>query len=570
VLETPESDPGVLAGWERRVRLACRAFGWPASTPVAIAHESGASLAFSAPPDQLFAATEVNEWALAAAIAEREPARREALIAAIAAEQPDEREPPVLEDAGAILRLQRRAAAEAQPRLLALLAAAEQRGLPVLLDDEELTLGAGTGHRSWPFADLPDAVPETFEGLSGIPVALVTGTNGKTTVVRLIAACLRAAGYRTGHSCTDGVFVDGHAIGSGDYSGPAGARRVLRDRRVSAAVLETARGGILRRGLAVVRADTAVITSIAADHFGEYGIHDLAALAEAKLAVARALDRSGLLVVNADDATLVRKAPDAGRRLAWFARDDGHVLLTAHRRAGGSSCGVADGRLRLYHGRSEHDLGAVAAMPLAAGGHSQFNVSNLAAAALAATGLGIAPSAIAAVFGRFGQDPADNPGRLMRYEVGGLNLIVDFAHNPEALAGLVEFAERLRRHGRLALLLGQAGNREDADIDRLAAAAAAAKPDLIVVKELGSYLRGREAGEVPALLKRALARAGVGDAALADAPDEAAAVRLALGWARTGDVIVLPLHTREGRASGLALIDALRRAGWSAGQPLPA
>jgi UDP-N-acetylmuramyl tripeptide synthase len=209
-------------------------------------------------------------------------------------------------------------------------------------------------------------------------------------------------------------------------------------------------------------------------------------------------------------------------------------------------------------------------MPLAAGGHSQFNVSNLAAAALAATGLGIAPSAIAAVFGRFGQDPADNPGRLMRYEVGGLNLIVDFAHNPDALAGLVDFAERLRRHGRLALLLGQAGNREDADIDRLAAAAAAAKPDLIVVKELGSYLRGREAGEVPALLKRALARAGVGDAALADAPDEAAAVRLALGWARTGDVIVLPLHTREGRASGLALIDALRRAGWSAGQPLPA
>jgi UDP-N-acetylmuramyl tripeptide synthase len=570
VLETPESDTDVLAGWERRVRLACRAFGWPASTIVAIAHESGASLAFSAPPDQLFTATEVNEWALAAAIAERDPARREALVAALAAEQPEEPEPPALDDAGAILRLQRRAAAEAQPRLAALLNAAEARGLPVLLDDEELTIGAGTGHRSWPLVDLPDAGAETFEGLSGIPVALVTGTNGKTTVVRLVAACLRAAGYRTGLSCTDGVFVDGHAIGSGDYSGPAGARRVLRDRRVAAAVLETARGGILRRGLAVARADTAVITSIAADHFGEYGIHDLAALAEVKLAVARALDHSGLLVVNADDTTLVRKAPDAGRRIAWFARDDGHVLLTAHRRDGGSTCGVAGGRLRLHHGRSPHDLGAAAAMPLAAGGHSLFNVSNLAAAALAATALGIAPSTIAAVFGRFGQDPADNPGRLMRYEVGGLNLIVDFAHNPDALAGLVDFAQRLRRSGRLAILLGQAGNREDADIDRLAAAAAAAKPDLVVVKELGSYLRGRGAGEVPALLRRALARAGIGDAALEEAPDEDTAVRLALGWARTGDVIVLPLHTREGRASGLALIDALRRAGWSAGQPLPA
>jgi UDP-N-acetylmuramyl tripeptide synthase len=569
VLETPESRQDVLSGWQRRVRLACRALGWPASSIVAIAHNSGASLAFSAPPDQLFTATEVNEWALAAALADREPARRSQLIAALAAEQPEETEPPVLDDAGAILRLRRRAAAEAQPKLIALMDAADARGLPVLLDEEQLTIGAGAGHRSWPLADLPDVAADTFEGLRAIPVALVTGTNGKTTVVRLLAACLRASGYRTGYSCTDGVFVDGHSIGSGDYSGPAGARRVLRERRIAAAVLETARGGILRRGLAVAHADVAVITSIAADHFGEYGVHDLAALAEVKLAVARALDATGLLIVNADDATLVRKAPAANRRLAWFAREAGHVLLTAHRRDGGSTCGVADGQLRLHHGHGEHDLGAVAAMPLAAGGHSLFNVSNLAAAALAATGLGIAPEIIAAVFANFGQDPADNPGRLMRFEVGGLNLIVDFAHNPAALAGLVDFALRLRQRGRLAILLGQAGNREDSDIGRLAAVAAAARPDLVVVKELGSYLRGRSAGEVPEMLKRALARAGVTDAAMADAPDEEAAARLALGWARAGDVLVLPLHTREGRAAGLALIARLGRSGWSAGQPLP-
>jgi UDP-N-acetylmuramyl tripeptide synthase len=570
VLETPESSHDVLAGWERRVRLACRAFGWPASAIVAIAHQSGASLAFAAPPDQLFTATEVNEWALAAAIADREPARRAALVAALAAEQPEEPEPPVLEDVGAILRLRRRAAAEAQPKLAALLEAAKARGLPVLLDDEELTIGAGEGHRSWPLADLPDVVADTFEGLRGIPVALVTGTNGKTTVVRLVAACLRAAGYHTGYSCTDGVVVDGHAIGSGDYSGPAGARRVLRDRRVAAAVLETARGGILRRGLAVGHADVAVITGIAADHFGEYGIHDLAALAEVKLAVARALDTNGSLVVNGDDATLVCKAPGAGRRLAWFARDAGHVMFAAHRRDGGSTCGVAEGQLRLHHGRCEHDLGPVAAMPLAAGGHSLFNVSNLAAAALAATGLGIAPGIIAAVFERFGRDPTDNPGRLMRYEVGGLNLIVDFAHNPAALAGLVDFALRLRQGGRLAMLLGQAGNREDADIGRLAATAATARPDLVVVKELSGYLRGRGTGEVPAMLKRALSRAGIPDAAVADAADERAALHLALGWARPGDVLVLPLHTRDGRAAGLALIERLRHSGWSAGQPLPA
>jgi UDP-N-acetylmuramyl tripeptide synthase len=570
VLEPPESRREVLVAWERRVRAARRTIGWRDAPVVAIAHASGASLALSAPADQLFTATEVNEWALAASIAEREPARRAELVAALAAEQPEESELPVLEAAGAIARLLRRAAHEAQPRLRALLDAADARALPVLLDDEELTIGTGRGHRSWLLADLPDETAETLAGLFSIPVALVTGTNGKTTVVRLIAACCAAAGYQTGHSCTDGVFVDGQQIGSGDYSGPAGARRVLRDARVGAAVLETARGGILRRGLAVAQADVAVITSIAADHFGEYGIHDLPALAEVKLAVARALAPNGTLVVNADDATLARKAAEARRPLAWFARDAGHPALVAHREAGGTTCGVAGGRLRLDRAGRAYDLGAITDLPLAAGGHSLFNVSNLAAAALAAASLGIAPTTVAEVLARFGRDPTDNPGRLMHYQVGGLNLIVDFAHNPAALVGLVDFALRLRQRGRLALLLGQAGNREDADIGRLAAVAAAARPDLVIVKEMTSYLRGRGAGEVPAMLKRALVRAGVGETAQADAPDEETGLRLALGWARVGDVVVLPLHTRDGRAAGLALIERLAREGWRAGQPVPA
>jgi len=220
-----------------------------------------------------------------------------------------------------------------------------------------------------------------------------------------------------------------------------------------------------------------------------------------------------------------------------------------------------------WRGR-EHDLGAIVAMPLAAGGHSHFNVANLATAALGAAGLGVGPGTIAAVFAGFGANPADNAGRLMRYELGGLNLIVDFAHNPAALAGLADFAQHLRAGGRLALLLGQAGNREDTDIDRLAAIAASARPDLVVVKELSGYLRGRDRGEVPALLRRALGRAGVAAAAIAEAPDEDRAVRMALGWARAGDVLVLPLHSREGRAQALALFERLRREGWQAGKPL--
>jgi cyanophycin synthetase len=569
VLETGVRDPATLRAWQERVHVARRELRWPDAPLAGLVHQSGASLALAAPVDQLFAATEINEWALAASIAEREPARSAGLIAALAAEQPEEAEPPMLETAGALLRLRRRAAREASPRLRALINGAATRGLPHLVDDESLTLGAGAGAHSWPLTELPDPGAVDWRVLRAVPTALVTGTNGKTTVVRLLAACTAAAGWPTGYCCTDGVFVAGQALGTGDYSGPAGARRVLRDARVEAAVLETARGGILRRGLAVARADVAVITSVAADHFGEYGVHDLEALVDVKLAVARAVIPGGLLVVNADDPVIARAAPRAGKPLGWFAQVADAPLLAAHRDAGGATAGVRDGRLLLaWHGHEE-DLGEVAAMPLAAGGHSLFNVANLATVALGAAGLGVGPATIASVFARFGADPADNAGRLMRYELGGLTLIVDFAHNPAALAGLADFAQHLRGRGRLALLLGQAGNREDADIDRLAAVAAAARPDHVVVKELGSYLRGRGTGEVPALLKRALGRAGVADAEVSDATDEESAVRLALAWARPGDVLVLPLHSREGRAQALALIERLRRDGWKALQPLP-
>ncbi len=559
----------MLAAWRERVLRARDELHWPAGTVTAVAHANGASLSLAAPPDQLFAATEVNEWALAASIAEREPGAAPALVALLAAEKAEEPDPPVLEAAGALLRLRRRAAREANPRLRALVDAAGSRGLPHLLDDEALTLGAGAGGQTWPLAELPDVDSVDWPRLHAIPTALVTGTNGKTTVVRLLAACAQASGLTTGYCCTDGVFVAGRALGTGDYSGPAGARRVLRDTQAQAAVLETARGGILRRGLAVARADVAVITSIAADHFGEYGIHDLEALAEVKLAVARSLDDRGLLVVNADDALLARRAAACRKPVGWFARDADLPALAEHRRGGGATAGVRDGRLVLCRGGAEHDLGGIAAMPLAAGGHSHFNVANLAAAALGAAGLGIEPATIAAVFARFGARPEDNAGRLMRYELGGLNLIVDFAHNPAALSGLVDFAQHLRGAGRLALLLGQAGDREDADIDRLAAVAVAARPDYVVVKELGSYLRGRGTGEVPALLRRALAEAGLAAGAVGEATDEDGAVRIALAWARAGDVLVLPLHSRDGRAHALALFERLRREGWRAGQPLP-
>ena len=294
----------------------------------------------------------------------------------------------MLETAGALLRLRRRAAREANPRLRALIEAAAARGLPYLLDDEALTLGAGAGGAQLA-ARRTAGCPRPSTGRRC--AAFRPRSSPARTARRRSCGCSRPARSRgrprTGYCCTDGVFVAGHALGTGDYSGPAGARRVLRDARVEAAVLETARGGILRRGLAVARADVAVITSIAADHFGEYGVHDLEALVDVKLAVARALDAGGLLVVNADDALLARTAAaarQAARLVRAGRRPSRSSPRTARPAAPRPACATAASCCSTRG--VEHDLGAIAAMPLAAGGHSHFNVANLATAALGAAG----------------------------------------------------------------------------------------------------------------------------------------------------------------------------------------
>lgn len=542
-------------------------------SPVARVHADGASLAIPARIDQLFAATELNEWALAATLLERDPARwtgleAEMVRAAVESDTPPLL-PPVLAQAAALERLAKLSAMEARPDLLALVDAAELRELPWQLDDEVLTLGAGTGHVDYPLEALPPVGDVHWASLAGVPTAVVTGSNGKTTTVRLIAACTRAHGWRTGYNCTDGLYLDGTQITAGDYSGPVGARSVLRDRRVQAAVIETARGGILRRGLALGHAQVAVITNVSSDHFGEYGIHDLGALAEVKLVVANLVGDDGLLVVNADDALLRARAAAAGRPLGWFSLDADNALLVSHRAQGGATAGVRGGRLLAGLRGQLEDLGEIAAMPLTVDGSATYNIANLAGAALAALALGIEARTIAAVYARFGAEMGDNPGRLMRFEIGGIRMLMDYAHNPEGLRGLLEVARHLRGGGRMALVLGQAGNRQTGDIEELARTAAEARPDLVVIKETEGFLRGRAPGEVPAILRAALLGLGFPESALPLRLSEQDAVRAALAWARAGDVLVLPVHARLARNEVLALLERMRRNGWKAGQALP-
>jgi cyanophycin synthetase len=335
---------------------------------------------------------------------------------------------------------------------------------------------------------------------------------------------------------------------------------VVRDRRTEAAILEVARGGILRRGLAVSRAHAAVVTNISSDHFGEYGIDDLAGLADVKLSVAAVLAAHGCLVLNADDALLRMKARELALRYgllsqpAWFARDWNQTFLRQYRAQGASTCGVREGRLWLQVKGLEQDLGLVTAMPLSIGGIASYNVANLAAAALVAVALGIPAATIAAVFAHFGENPSDNPGRMMRFDFKGAHVLIDYAHNPDGLRGFLSVATKLRGQGRLGLLLGHAGNRQDADIAELARAAAEFKPDLIVVKENEAHLRGRAPGEIPRIIRNELLRLGFKESALPVHDNELDAARFALEWARPGDVLALPLHSPQARAAVLSML----------------
>jgi cyanophycin synthetase len=561
-------DEALIGAWRERVARAADKLTWQKLQVAVRRHAGGVLLAITAPLDQLLLATEVNEWALCSALVARDPKRwvglRDGLIAAAIEAADDGIVPaellPAIEDQAAYQRFALLASRQASPQLREILKVAADKKLPYFIDDTELTLGAGAGSRNFLLAELPAIRDISWSSLTDVPTAIITGSNGKTTTVRLVAACARAHGWRAGYNCTDGVFIGDEAVASGDYSGPAGARKVMRDLRTQAAVIEAARGGILRRGVAISQANVAVVTNISSDHFGEYGIDDLDGLADVKLTVA-AVVQGGWLILNADDALLRAKARDLTRRLGrqpsmgWFAYDADQPHLREYRVQGASTCGVRRGQLVLQHLGSEHDLGAVAALPLSIGGLAIYNVANLAGAALAAISLGIPAATIAAVFANFGNRLLDNPGRMMRFKFNGAEVLIDYAHNPDGLRGFLMVATQFRGpNGRLGLLLGHAGNRKDADIVELARAAAEFKPDLVVIKEDDAHLRGRALSEVPRIIKDELLRLGLQDSALPMFESELEAAQFALKWALPGDVLALPVHSPSALASVVAML----------------
>jgi UDP-N-acetylmuramyl tripeptide synthase len=515
-LDADESDR-FIAAWRKHVNLMLERVGW-GGLPLHVRRMSGGvSLGFDAPIDVLYAATEINDWAY-------EAARRQ-----LAEEEPG----PLDEDAS---RLRQLIDKERNPSLIALRNSADQRGVPFLSDDDHASVGFGVNSLTWAVDSLPGPDDVPWEQIGTIPVGLVTGTNGKTTTVRLAEAMIAAAGGVTGLSSTDRIVVGGRTVDEGDYAGPGGAREVLRHREVETAVLETARGGLLRRGAGMQRADAAVLTNIAADHLDDFGVRDLEALADVKWIVTRVLGKTGVAIINAEDPLLVRRAAKLECPVTWFSLDPAApAIANAPRRAF-----VLDGgQFVLIEGEKWTALIGAEEVPVTLGGSARHNIANCLAAIALADALGVPMDAILSALRS--TTHAANPGRGNLFDIGGAKVLVDFAHNPHGIEALGSVAEHFGKRRRL-LLIGQAGDRGDEAIRQLAQAAWKLRPDRIVIKEMARYSRGRDEREVACLLTRYFVEAGADPDSIGYQAEEIDGVREALNWVEPGDLAVVLVH----------------------------
>ena len=375
------------------------------------------------------------------------------------------------------------------------------------------------------------------EGETGrVPIVAVTGVNGKTTTTRLIAQMVRQGGKTVGMTCTDGVRIGERWIEKGDCSGPQSARAVLLNPRVEAAVLETARGGILREGLGFDRCDVAVVTNMGeGDHLGLGEIHTLEKLALVKRTIVEVVAPTGSAVLNAADPLVAEMAPKCPGSVIFFARDGRNPVLTAHLARGGRTVFVRHDSVVLAEGEEETVLVSLSRVPLTHHGRIEFQVENVLAASAAAWALGLPLETIVTVLEVFTSDLRQTPGRFNVLPHGDATVVIDYGHNPSALLALVDAIGQLPHRRRLTVF-SAAGDRRDQDILRQGEILGD-NFDFAVLFEDGCN-RGRPDGEVIALLRQGMSNAQRLSDTL-ETRGELAAVEAALSRLRPGDLLYI-------------------------------
>lgn len=386
--------------------------------------------------------------------------------------------------------------------------------------------------------DVGDAIVESLypNGSSArIPIVAVTGTNGKTTTTRLIGHGIAQTGKTVGMTTTGGVYIDGQKVLSGDTTGPASARIVLSDPFVEAAVLETARGGIVRGGLAYDKANVGVITNISLDHVGQDGTDSIEDLVHIKSLVAECVHEDGVVVLNADDEELVRLSRRLNAKIVFFSTHPDNPALCRHLALGGVGYYASDNWLMEARGNLSWEIARIADIPLTMGGHAQFHVENSLAAAAAMRSLGLTRPQVAESLLSF-RPSKDNPGRCMLFQMpNGGKVVLDYGHNPGGFSKVGQWLKQLP-HKRLLGVVGVPGDRANHVITQ-GAAQLADVFDVFVVKE-DEDKRGRQVGEVAQLIANEI-RSIRGSMDCTIVLSEPEALKTAIQKMEQGDVTVL-------------------------------
>ena len=372
-----------------------------------------------------------------------------------------------------------------------------------------------------------------------IPIVAITGTNGKTTTTRLIAHMAAAQGHRVGYTTTDGIYIQGQMLEKGDTTGSQSAEFVLRDPTVDFAVLETARGGLLRAGLGFQECDIAIVTNVAADHLGLRGIHTVEEMAAVKGVLPRTVKSGGYAILNADDDLVYAMATNREQPLdchiAFFSLDEKNPRVLEHVAAGGLGAVYEGGYVSIYRNSYKLRVDRAADIPITLGGRARFNIENVLAATLAGYIQRFPIDDIRRALRTFIPDPATTPGRMNIFRFPTFEVVVDYAHNT---AGLLRYGEYLRATPatRKVGVVAGLGDRRDEDTIALGRTAGELFDTVILKQE--SDLRGRSAAEITALLRQGLDEAHPG-IEVQEIPREVGAVARALNDAQPGDHITV-------------------------------
>ncbi len=373
-----------------------------------------------------------------------------------------------------------------------------------------------------------------------VPIASVTGTNGKTTTARMLAHITKMAGYTPGLTTTDGVYIDGQRTVEGDMTGPVSARMVLSDPNIDIAVLETARGGLLRAGMGVRHVNVGAVLNIQSDHLGMKGIDTLDQLAEVKRIIVEVAQDCAVL--NADDPNVLKMSGyTEAKVICYVTMDASHALVREHVRAGGRACaleaGVNGSMITLYDKGSHIPLLWTHLIPATLEGRALHNVQNAMFAACMAYALGIKLDAIRQGLRTFDTTFFQAPGRMNVFNEHPFKVLFDYGHNAHAVAAMADLAQRLDVAGQRIVVLAGPGDRRDEDLAAIAQVTAG-KFDHYICRRDDS-LRGRDGDEVPRIIARALQAAGVDKDAISIIPDEQAAIDAGLRMASPGDLLLV-------------------------------